>query len=74
MKMTKFHNIAVKTYPHKSLNVSKGIVRSRELSLCTNVMKKQEVIEVKRIYIKKVEKTIETNTYVMKFNQPKKLK
>ena len=35
LKMTKFHNISVKTYPHKSLNVIKGVVRSKELSLCT---------------------------------------
>ena len=34
-KMTKFHTINVKTYPHKSLNISKGVVRSKELSLCT---------------------------------------
>ena len=35
LKMTKFHNISVKTYPQKSLNVSKEVVRSKELSLCT---------------------------------------
>ena len=27
LKMIKFHNINVKTYPHKSLNISKGVVR-----------------------------------------------
>ena len=35
LKMTKIHTINVKTYPHKSLNISKGVVRSKELSLCT---------------------------------------
>ena len=35
LKMTKFHNISIKTYPHKSRNVSKGVVRSKELSLYT---------------------------------------
>ena len=36
LKMTKLHNISVKTYPHKSPNVSKGVVRSKKkLSLCT---------------------------------------
>ena len=35
LKMTKFHNISVKTYPHKFLNVSKGVVRRKELSLYT---------------------------------------
>ena len=48
LKMTKFHTINVKTYPHKSLNISKGVVRSKELSLCTiegikKEMKKQGV-------------------------------
>ena len=28
LKMTKFHNNSVKTYPHKSLSVSKGVMRS----------------------------------------------
>ena len=28
-KITKFHKISVKTYPHKSLNVSKGVIRSK---------------------------------------------
>ena len=70
--MTKFHNINVKTYLHKSLNISKGVVRSKKLSLCTiEEMKKQRVTEVKRISIKKERKTIETNTYVMTFNQSK---
>ena len=30
LKMSKFHNISVKTYPHKSLNESKGILRSKD--------------------------------------------
>ena len=29
-----FHNLKVKVYPHKTLNKSKGIVRSTELLLC----------------------------------------
>ena len=28
LKMTKFHTINVKSYPHKSLNISKGVVRN----------------------------------------------
>ena len=75
LKMTKFH-INVKTYPHKSLNISKGVVRSKELSLCTieeikKEMKKQGVTKVKRVTIKKEGKLIETNTYIMTFDQPK---
>ena len=76
LKMTKFHTINVKTYPHKSLNISKGVVRSKELSLCSikeikKEMKKQGVTEVKRVTIKKEGKLIETNTYIMTFDQPK---
>ena len=35
VKMTKFHNIPVTTYSHKSLDVNEGIVQSKELLLCT---------------------------------------
>ena len=57
LKMTMFINITVKTYPHKSLNTSKGVVRSKELSLCTleeikKELKRQDVIDVKRVSIK----------------------
>ena len=75
LKMTMFNNIAIKTYPHKSLNISKGVVRSKELSLCTleeikKELKRQDVIDVKRVSIKKEGKTKETNTYIMTFNTP----
>ena len=50
-------------------------MRSKELSLCTieeikRELKRQGVIEVKRVSIKKG-KIIETNTYIMEFNTPK---
>ena len=55
--MTKFHNIPVKTYAHKSLNICKRVVQSKELSLCTKEikreLKKQGVTDVKRVSIKK---------------------
>ena len=74
--MTKFHNITVKTYPHKSLNISKVVVRSKELSLYTieeikSEMRKQSVTEVKRVSIKKEGKIIKTNTCITTFDQPK---
>ena len=76
LKMTMFNNIAVKTYPHKSLNTSKGVVRSKELSLCTleeikKELKRQDVIDVKRVSTKKEGKSIETNIYIMTFNTPR---
>ena len=74
--MIRFHNITVKTYPHKSLDISKGVVRSKELSLCIieeikSEMRKQGVIEVKRVSIKREWKIIEMNTYIMTFDQTK---
>ena len=58
LKIMKFHNIAVKIYPHKCLNISKEVVRSKELSLriteeIKREMKKQGVMEVKRKFLKK---------------------
>ena len=41
LKMTKFHTIIVKTYPHKSLNISKGVVRNKELSCTIEEIKKR---------------------------------
>ena len=34
-KMEKFHNLKYYAYPHAKLNTSKGVVRSKELSLAT---------------------------------------
>ena len=58
LKMIKFHNISVKTYPYKSLNESKGVVRSKELSLSTikeikRELKKQGVTEVKSVNVQR---------------------
>ena len=54
----KIHNIDIKAYTHVRLNTSKGVIRNGELSLCSiteikNELKKQNVIDVKRITIKK---------------------
>ena len=51
-------------------------MRSKELSLCTieeikRELKKQGVTEVKIVSVKKEEKAIDINTYVMHFNTPK---
>ena len=35
LKMEKFHNLKCQAYPHAKLNTSKGVVRSKELSLAT---------------------------------------
>ena len=73
LKMTKFRTINVKTYLHKSLNISKGVVRSKELSLRTieEIKKETRCNRSKESYNKKEGKLIETNTYIMTFDQPK---
>ena len=68
-KQKKIHNIDMR------LNTSKGLIRNGELSLCSimeskNELKKQNVIDVKRITIKKQNEIIETNTYILTFNNP----
>ena len=73
--MTKFHYIPVKIDPHKSLKVSKGVLWSKELSLCPieeikRELKKQRVTDIKRVSIKRGG-MINTNTYIMAFNTPK---
>ena len=35
LKQKYFYNLKIKVYPHNTLNSSKGVVRSPDLSLCT---------------------------------------
>ena len=58
LKMEALNNIKIKTYPHKTLNSSKGVVKSPELSLCILEEikanhKNQNVTDVQRIQIRK---------------------
>ena len=74
LKWKYLDNLSIKTYPHRTLNYSKGVVKSSELALCSieeiqeNV---ENVIEVQRIRITKNEETINTNTYILTFDTPK---
>lgn len=75
LKMKNFHSIKIKAYPHKTLNTSKGVIRSPELSLCSideikEELKDQGVIDIKRISIRREEHQIQTNTYIMTFDSP----
>ena len=69
-----FHTTKCRGYLHKKLNTSTGVIRSRELVLATQEMSaalgKQAVTNIKRITISKGEEKIETNTYILTFNQP----
>lgn len=67
--------VQIKTSPHPTLNYSKGIIRTRELDdvdeeEITNELKTQGVTNVKRIIIKREERMIKTNTYIITFNKP----
>ena len=75
LQMKVFHNMKIKSYPHEKLNSSKGVVRSRELPLCTleevkTELKSQGVIDARRISIRREGKVIETNTYILTFGTP----
>ena len=82
LKMKTFAGLKIKAFPHLSLNSSKGVVRSSELSLCTldeikTYLKPQGVSDVKRISIKRNDEIINTNTYIFTFNKsqlPKEIK
>ena len=61
-------------YLHERLNTSKGAIRSRELALATAeemtaAFGNQGVTNIRRITIRKGEQ-IQTNTYILTFNQP----
>ena len=73
--MKTFHNKEIIAYPHQNLNTSKRVVRSQELSLCPleetkKELKPQGVTDVKRVSIKRDNKIIHTNTYIMTFELP----
>ena len=82
LKMNLFVGLKIKSFPHFSLNTSKGVVRRSELSLCTldeikTYLKNQGVSDVKRITINRNQETITTNTYIFTFNTsqvPKEIK
>ena len=70
-----FSNIKIKSYAHASLNSSKGVVRSSELSLCTldeikSHLQTQLVTDVKRITFTRNDQTISTDTYILTFRKP----
>ena len=73
IELKSFAGLKVKGYAHISLNTSKGLVRSSELSLCTSDeikthLQYQGVSDVKRITIKRNDDIINTNTYIFTFN------
>ena len=77
-KKQTFHNLKIKTHPHKTLNSSKWVLRNKELSHCS----REEILaELKKTrhnwYKKNYHQTIQTNTYISTFNSliiPKEIK
>ena len=67
-----------KTYPHPTLNFSKGVIKFPDLASCSLEeirlhLRPQGVTAVRRISIRKETRTIDTNTYIPIFDKPTNL-
>ena len=74
--MKTFHATKCRAYPHEKLNTSKGVIKSRGLVLATeeeiaSALEKQGVTNLRRISIRKGKEQIQTDTYILTFNQPR---
>ena len=74
-KIDRLANVPVLVSPHKSLNSSKGVIRTRELDGMSEAdilssLEAQHVTSVKRMTIKKGDNIIATGTYVLTFGVP----
>ena len=73
-KCTLFGSIPVSVEPHRSLNTSRGVVKSRDLAGCTEEEMVQEiegVTHARRIIVRRDGKEIRTNTWILTFDCPK---
>ena len=76
LKLTEFCSLKVKTFPHSSLNFSKGVIRCPDLAGLSEEeilteLTPQGVSGVRRISFTKESRRIPTNTLVLTFNNPK---
>ena len=67
--------VGIKASPHRTLNSSKGVIRTRDLDdvdeeEIAHELKPQGVLNVRRIVIKKDNKSIKTGTYILTFGKP----
>ena len=72
--MKTFHNIEVSVSPHRSLNSSKGVVRSYDLAQMDpdellRELQPQNVVEVRPIFVTKNGTKKRTNTTILTFSQ-----
>ena len=74
-KATQLVNIPIEVHSHQSKNTSKGVVRSPDLSGVSEdemleELRSQAVLAAKRITIRKGDRTIATNTFILTFDCP----
>ena len=75
LKWKLFGKLNIKTYLHPTPNFSKGVLKSPELASCSLEeirlhLKPQGVTDMRRIFIRKETRIIDTNTYILTFNKP----
>ena len=75
LKWKQFGKLNIKTYPHPTLNFSKGVIKSPDLASCSLEeirlhLKPQSVTDVRRISLHKESRTIDTTTYILIFDKP----
>ena len=73
LRATTLAGVGMKASPHRSLNSSKGVIRTRDLGdldeeEIASELRDQGVLSVRRITIKK--DIIPTNTYILTFSKP----
>ena len=72
---TMLAGVGMKASPHRSLNSSKGVIRTRDLGdldeeEIASELRDQGVLSIRRITIKKDGNIINTNTYILTFSKP----
>ena len=75
LKWKQFGKLNIKSYPHPTVNFSKGVIKSPDLASCSLeeirlYLKPQGITDVRRISIWKETRTIDTNIYILTFNKP----
>ena len=75
LKITELANVPVKVSPHRTLNTSKGVLRTPEFKNTTreeliDQLKQQGVTDARMVTIKKNDVIIKVNTAILTFNRP----
>ena len=75
LKITELANVPVKVSPHRTLNTSKGVLKTPELKNTTreeliDQLKQQGVTDARMVTIKKNDVIIKVNTAILTFNRP----